>query len=194
MKPTNNIAFKEWAVVVSALGAGRQVIILRKGGIHEKRGGFTIEHREFFLFPTFLHQSREDLIPLVHAELDQLQAAPHDETKIPFAYYAVVEDVRRVEDLALVHQLAGHHVLSASAVDERFHYRNNPGVHVLALRVYRLPAPHVLPALPAYGGCVSWVELDQELSTAGAVPVLSDAAFAERLAAVRTLLAPVPAI
>ena len=34
------IAFKEWAMVVDALGRGEQIIILRKGGISEGRGGF----------------------------------------------------------------------------------------------------------------------------------------------------------
>ena len=34
------MAFKEWAVVVDALLRGEQVIILRKGGLREGRGGF----------------------------------------------------------------------------------------------------------------------------------------------------------
>ncbi len=37
------IAFKEWAVIVDALGRGDQILILRKGGISEGRGGFQIE-------------------------------------------------------------------------------------------------------------------------------------------------------
>ena len=37
-------AFKEWAIVVDALGRGRQSVILRKGGIAEGRGGFRPEH------------------------------------------------------------------------------------------------------------------------------------------------------
>ena len=30
-------AFKEWAVIVEALGQGEQIVILRKGGIAEGR-------------------------------------------------------------------------------------------------------------------------------------------------------------
>ena len=33
-------AFKEWHVVVEALAAGEQILLLRKGGIAEGRGGF----------------------------------------------------------------------------------------------------------------------------------------------------------
>ena len=36
-----SIAFKEWAIICEALGAGVQSIILRKGGIHEGREGFS---------------------------------------------------------------------------------------------------------------------------------------------------------
>ena len=55
------IAFKEWAIVVDALGRGDQIIILRKGGISEGRGGFKVEHEQFLLFPTLFHQQRESV-------------------------------------------------------------------------------------------------------------------------------------
>ena len=35
---------------------GREQIILRKGGIHEGRGGFQVDQPEFWLFPTLFHQ------------------------------------------------------------------------------------------------------------------------------------------
>ena len=54
-------AFKEWAVVCRALGVGRQVLILRKGGINEQAREFRPEHREFLLFPTGFHQSGDQL-------------------------------------------------------------------------------------------------------------------------------------
>ncbi|SVB17570.1 uncharacterized protein METZ01_LOCUS170424, partial [marine metagenome] len=37
-------AFKEWGVVVEALGRGEQIVILRKGGIAEGDSGFRAEH------------------------------------------------------------------------------------------------------------------------------------------------------
>ncbi|MGV3757322.1 MAG: DUF1802 family protein [Verrucomicrobiota bacterium] len=47
-----NVAFKEWAIVVDALGRGEQIILLRKGGISEGRGGFQVEHPQFLFWPT----------------------------------------------------------------------------------------------------------------------------------------------
>ena len=55
--------FKEWAVIVEALGQGEQIVILRKGGIAEGRDGFRAEHERFWLFPTRFHQQAECVAP-----------------------------------------------------------------------------------------------------------------------------------
>jgi hypothetical protein len=52
------LASKEWAVICRELAAGRQMVLLRKGGIREPAKGFGVEHREFFLFPTPLSTLR----------------------------------------------------------------------------------------------------------------------------------------
>ncbi|MQG56904.1 MAG: DUF1802 family protein [SAR202 cluster bacterium] len=44
---TSNMALKEWAVADRALGGGRQILILRKGGIHRDDKDFRIVHPEF---------------------------------------------------------------------------------------------------------------------------------------------------
>ncbi|MDB6138367.1 MAG: hypothetical protein JWO94_1439, partial [Verrucomicrobiaceae bacterium] len=55
------VGFKEWANVCEALGTGVMSLILRKGGIHEGRGGFQFKHQGFFLFPTWFHTQGEKL-------------------------------------------------------------------------------------------------------------------------------------
>ena len=55
-------AFKEWNVVVNALGRGEQVVIMRKGGIDEGENGFEIKHKQFWLFPTQFHQQKDFVI------------------------------------------------------------------------------------------------------------------------------------
>jgi hypothetical protein len=45
-----------------------------------------------------------------------------------------------------------------------------------------------LPVLPAYGGCKSWLTLEQAIPLEGKQPVLDDAAYAARRAAVRAAL------
>jgi hypothetical protein len=193
MLATNNMALKEWAIVDRYVGSGRQVVLLRKGGIHEQRGGFEVEHREFFLFPTYVHQKAEDLVPEARAEFEAAVAeAPTDRT-VTLRHYAVVEEVVRVASLEPLRALADEHILSWPAVEGRFWYRDRPGLHALILRAYRLPRPATIANREAYDGCVSWVELEERLSTAGCVPVLDDAEFARRAGAVRRILAPAPA-
>src|SRR5271168_3292250 len=65
-----NVALKEWASVVTALASGRQILLLRKGGILEQstRNRFSITHNEFVFFPTYLHQSRGELKPEIAFE------------------------------------------------------------------------------------------------------------------------------
>ena len=54
-------ALKEWAAVCAALREGKQVFLLRKGGIHERCGEFSVEHDAFFLYPTWEHQKKQML-------------------------------------------------------------------------------------------------------------------------------------
>ena len=69
------IAFKEWAIVVDALGSGRQIIILRKGGISEGRRGFQVDHAEFLLYPTRVHQESESVLETVADRFDSARDA-----------------------------------------------------------------------------------------------------------------------
>ena len=57
-----------------------------------------------------------------------------------------------------------------------------------SLRVYRLPAVHLLPYTPAYGGCKSWVELERAILLENMTPVLDDVAYAAKREAVRAAL------
>ena len=193
MLEENRSALKEWAVVARALGSGRQTLLLRKGGIHEQRGEFEVKHPEFFIFPTYLHQKEEDLLPDWRGELALSRASRPAADVVSFDCYAIVKEIFQVSDLGLLSTLKGEHILSWSAVEQRFYYRSRPGLHVLAVRVYKLPQTLTIPNTPQYDGCVSWVELDQPLPTAGSRPVLPELEFHHRLEAIRRILAPAAA-
>ncbi len=182
-------ALKEWAIVCRALAEGRQTLLIRKGGIEEIKGGFQVTHREFWLFPTYVHQKAADLVPAVHAEFEEVQAAQPPVDTVPFQLFATVEHVVKAMDLDRLRTLEGHHILSWDCIASRFTYRNKPGVHVMTVRVYRRPEAITLQDTPRYDGCVSWVDLDEALSTEGCTPVLSDAEFTARLADIRGRLA-----
>ena len=51
-------ALKEWAIVCKALEEGKQILLLRKGGIMEYKQGFEVRHEKFLLYPTYEHQSK----------------------------------------------------------------------------------------------------------------------------------------
>jgi hypothetical protein len=187
MLAANRMALKEWAVICAELAAGRQTILLRKGGIREPSRGFTIEHREFFLFPTYGHQNEDELVDRARQALPDIvrQAPPAGELRLQL--YATVEAAIELSSLEPLRRLEGHHVLAWPAVERRFHYRR-PGLHVIALRVYRLEEPVVVPHLFRYDGCRSWVELDSALPITGASPVLDDRSFRRRMAALQESL------
>jgi hypothetical protein len=182
-------AFKEWAIVVDALGRGEQILIMRKGGIHEGKGGFQVEHPRFWLFPTLFHQQRESVIPAAQARYDEIRdrlltSTPTETVRIEFL--ADVADWRRMESLEQVDSLRGQHVWTDPVIAERFEWGREKNIFALAVRVFRLPQPVELPILESYGGCKSWIELAEGISAKEAEPVLTDDAFAEKLGAFRT--------
>ena len=186
MLPSNNIAFKEWAVVCAALNSGRQTIIVRKGGIDEGQEGFRVKHREFWLLPTRFHQDASHLKPEAQPLWDEVQSRPRPTGKFLIDQYAVVEAVFEIHNATELDRLAGEHILSAETIHQRFDYRH-PGLFVLPVRTYRIPSPHEVPDSPYIAGCKSWVELPQPLSTAGASHVLENDTFSQRLMRVNEL-------
>jgi hypothetical protein len=187
------IAFKEWAVVVDALGRGDQIIILRKGGISEGRAGFQVEHPSFLFFPTLFHQQRESVLPLAQGRYDVI--APHfpPPNQLRLEYFGELAAWEKLESLQEAERLRGQHIWRDEVVAERFDWGKSKNIFALAVRVHRLAVAVQLPLLPQYGGCKSWIELDTEISTEGAIPVLTKEAFDHKLARFREALAPAAA-
>ena len=188
MRSANGVALKEWAVICRELGRGRQIVLLRKGGIREPSRGFTVEHGEFFLFPTYVHQNEDELIETARAALPDVARAAPPGGILRLDLHATVAAVIEVSDLDALRRLDGQHALAWPAVERRFHYRR-PGLHVLALRVFRLPQPLAVPNLARYDGCRSWVPLGFEHPLDGCEPVLPDEEFQRRVRALQNALA-----
>jgi hypothetical protein len=174
------IAFKEWAVVIDALGRGEQIIILRKGGISEGRGGFQVEHNRFFLFPTLFHQQRESVIPSAQLQYDAL-APNFAPNSVRIEYVAEVADWKLVDSIDTALRLRGQHIWREEVIRERFDRGGPKSIYAMAVRVSRLPRAISLPMRDEYGGCKSWVELDSIISTDGAQPVLTEREFEGKL-------------
>jgi hypothetical protein len=172
-----SVALKEWAVVCDALGAGRQIILLRKGGIYESAGEFEIEHRHFLLFPTYLHQNAAMLKDGEHAALKPMTAEP-DKIEITLAGH--ITDILPMTNRAAMDALDGQHIWTSKLIDMRFNYRPENPLYLLLVRTYRLEEIIALQNTPAFAGCKSWVPLDRPIQTEKGAPVLSGDEYARR--------------
>ena len=180
-------AFKEWGVVVEALGRGEQIVILRKGGIAEGDGGFRAEHDRFWLFPTRFHQQSEGVIKSARGQFEKLQWPAEDLLKIEFG--AEVVEARQLDSLDQAKRLAGQHIWREEVIADRFDWGREQGIYAMAVRVVRLQEPMKLPMLGNYGGCKSWIELEPLMDFSLTEPVLEDSDFAAKLSEFQGALA-----
>lgn len=152
------LALKEWSAVVHALLDGRQTLLLRKGGIREKR--FDVTGDRFVLFPTVAHAHAER-VRSEHAGLLSLGAADVDELGGSFIVRAGVELVDVVPTMRpeALDALAEFHIWTAEHARERMAFRPKHPLQILVVRARALPTPVRVARLAAYDGCSSWVDL-----------------------------------
>lgn len=198
-------ALKEWAVVCRALEDGRQVLILRKGGILEYRQGFEIKHERFWLFPTFEHQSEKYIKDDYSAKLYSVLSEPPSNGTNRLSSFASAEGVWPVKDMAALRPLEKYHIWTESYVRARMEYNPTKPLSVVLLRVFRVAAPVVVDIKPEWAGCKSWIPVNLGLDLASMVaegaagssertrsidarPALPDAVFNEQAAEIKEAL------
>ncbi|GIW81435.1 MAG: hypothetical protein KatS3mg105_3242 [Gemmatales bacterium] len=183
------IAFKEWAVICRALALGKQSIIIRKGGIAEEGGGFQVAEKKFWLLPTYTHQQEEGIKPQAVSLLREAESEKPPPGKLRLSHFAEVKGIYHLHDLVGALKIDDLHMWSRDTITKRYHYRQ-PGLFVLAVRVFAAADTFELDDRPEYAGCKTWVKLDRELSTANARPVLDDNDFRNVLRMLDDLLNP----
>lgn len=189
MQPACQIAFKEWAAVCEALAAGRQTIILRKGGLQDEIEKFRIAaHHGFWLYPTNFHQQAESLAGDPGEFIKRaIEARPAD-GQVAIRLYAKLDFINDLTTEASCLRLAGLHIWSEATVRQRFAYRF-PRLFVLGVRIFVRKEPLVLSESPDMAGCKSWLTLPEPISTEGLVPVLADEQYLHQGKAVFAALA-----
>ena len=177
------VAFKEWEIVVDALGRAEQILLLRKGGLHEGRGGFRPEHQRFLLFPTRYHQQRECVVASAQARFGEMShRRPVSAEMVRVEFGAELAEARRLETLAQAKALHGQHIWREEVIERRFDWGKDRGIHVLAVRVFRLAHAVELQMTTAYADCQSRIMLERDIATDGATTVWHDLAFERKLA------------
>ena len=184
---SNPIGFKEWQVVCDALASGRQSILLRKGGIHEGRQGFSFAHEAFFLFPTRFHalpdQIREGEVHVMP------EWQPGDVIRI--THHAEAAWAVTLTDWEQVAALEPLHIYSKQTVRDRFDWdgkgMTTGSIHLAVVRIRKLASPWEFPYEAKFGGCRSWISLPEPPADwrEFARPVIDEEAFAALKMALR---------
>ncbi|MEH3142938.1 MAG: DUF1802 family protein [Mycobacterium kyogaense] len=172
---------KEWSAAVHALLDGRQTVLLRKGGIHEKR--FEVAAPRFLLFPTVAHSHLDRMRPEHRDLLEQAAADSTDDQIVVRAGARVIDaiEVTRPENLD---EIAAEHIWTADSVrEDRLDFRPRHRLTVLVVSAAALTEPVTLPRTPDYRGCTSWVSLP--VTPQWGPPVHDDATLREVAARVR---------
>jgi hypothetical protein len=159
--PQDAVAFKEWQVVCDALASGRQTLILRKGGIHEGRQGFSFAHESFFLFPTRFHAQSEQVREGEVVAMPEWQVGDI----IRITHHVQALRALTLTDWREVALLEPFHIYSEKTVRERFDWQGkgmvSGSIHVALVQVRKLAEPWDFPYEKSYGGCRSWVTLPE---------------------------------
>jgi hypothetical protein len=176
-RKTCRIALKEWAVALHALDVGRQVILLRKGGIREPGKHFTVSHQEFLLYPTFVHQKDELLKPESQPEFLEPLTGEVANTTVTLTHWVQLYRVHEVTSKEALNRILPRHIWTADYAEKRLHWKPRKPLAVLVVRAYRLNQPRTIPVLSKYLGCASWVELDRDVLLGDLTPVLPEDVF-----------------
>jgi hypothetical protein len=181
-------ALKEWAVTCAALGAGEQVLVVRKGGIGEKR--FELPHPAFFLFPTYAHQRPELVHPDAAERFAPALGRRDDPDRLPLALWAEIHESYPIGSAEALDAVADLQILTAEYAHERLRWRRTQPLWAVVLRIWTVEVPPVLDVGPEHAGCVSWVDLPDAIVPGALKPVLGDAEFAAAADRIARALAP----
>ncbi len=175
----DTLGYKEWETVCNALGIGRQCVLLRKGGIHEGREGFSFRHERFFLFPTRFHAQLERVRVVGAVPVAGGEWVVGDE--VPVRFWCEAAWARTLKSWQVVQQLEPFHIWNEELVRERFDCGDVQQIHCALVRVFGLPEPWMVPYARKHGGCRTWIELPEPPGNRRLElrPVIPDAQFSE---------------
>ena len=185
MPSVSSLALKEWAVTVNALTKGRQIMTVRKGGIHRDDKEFRVVHPQFLLYPSYEHQKAELLKADYDRDLLETLQEGDDTGTVTLSCWSQVTDVFELRDEETLERLSEFHVWTNDYAQKRLHWRPKHPLTVVLLRVYRLQQSQALPVTEEYLGCKSWVDLDLEVPLDSLAPVLTDEEYETKADAIR---------
>ncbi|MBX9640507.1 MAG: DUF1802 family protein [Mycobacteriaceae bacterium] len=160
-------ALKEWSAAVHALLDGRQTILLRKGGIGEKR--FEVTAPEFLLFPTVAHSHAQRVRP-EHQDLLARAAGDSTDEHVTVRAAAKIVAAVAVNQPERLPEIGDLHIWTDESVRaDRLDFRPKHRLAVLVVSAAPLAEPVRLFRTPECAGCTSWVQLPVTPRTAAPI-------------------------
>ena len=169
MKLPNHTALKEWSNVIDALAAGRQTILIRKGGIADAT--FGVEATQFYLYPTYFHQGESESRPVVN-----------------ITHWCEVVRSWSIRDLDLLGRLEPLVAIPRDTLEARYRFRPDQALHIIGVRTFALPQAAQVRFRDEYAGCRSWLSVEEEIDTQGSTPVMAEDELRRKLDSVDALL------
>lgn len=173
-------ALKEWDTAVTALEKGETILLLRKGGIKEEKGKFSVKYEQVLLYPTYEHQKSELLKSQYAANVTPVASLWHPET-VRIGSWAQITDILTITQNKTVNKLLPYHIWNEKLASDRLNWKPKQPLYLLLLRVYLLPEPLQIPYLSTYGGCQSWIDLSETISLKRSTAVLNKSEYEEKV-------------
>ena len=156
--------FKEWQVVCEAIQQGQQSLILRKGGIHEGKDGFSFGSIDrFLLFPTRFHAQGDHVTSSSEAFTPGKEWEEGD--RLVFDTVCAVDQTYELTNWKTVKKLSPFHIWSEKCISDRFQWEGKGmaegSIQLAVIRAYELAEPIEISYSKRLGGCRSWVELEE---------------------------------
>lgn len=180
-------ALKEWAIAINALEAGKTIMLLRKGGIHERGGRFQVAHERILLYPTYEHQQPFMLKP-EYANLGHPVTSGWRPETVQIGSWAKITDIFPVSDELTVSALLPFHVWNEYFISDRLKWKPRQPLYILLLRTYKLPQAQEIPYKSEYGGCKSWIDLAESINLLESEPVLPNFAYNQLVAEISSIV------
>jgi hypothetical protein len=168
-KLPNHTALKEWSNVIAALARGEQILLVRKGGIADP--SFGVDDERFYLYPTYFHQGESEA-----------------RARVEITHWCEAVRTWTVTDRESFDRLAPLVVLPQETLEARYRFRPDQAVYAIAVRTWELARPAQVAFRDMYGGCRSWISIEEEVDISGSRPVLGERELQAKIGEIDALL------
>jgi hypothetical protein len=168
---------REWQSVCDAIAAGRDQLLIRKGGIAEGRAGFELKKNFFGLLPTLFHQVKN---------ADPSAPTP-EPPRVVTLICQLVEAYSMPSDTDLS-SLGAFHAYTPEQLAARQTYKTERPLNLLVVRPFRLRQPIDLATGAIKASCKSWVEAPLSQPMGGIEPVTEMNASEATIQTLRTAI------